>query len=503
MKKTRMAAMILLMAVTWLWAGSARAYVDEAEVVEGNQARLTLEATGRDVTFPRIDTIGPYPVEGVSNANHSSIKVINGQVKQENIRKQILLFTPLKSMTIPSFAIRVDGQELKTDPVEIKVVKSTAPVSGSSKKVSLDMVANKKQVYVGEPFLVSVFFNESKQADLMKVEYHKPAFKDFFVKEVGDEKTYRKGNYLVHELRYLLTPKYDGNFTIPAAVARVAERGRRKDDFFGTFFDTPIWSRVVSNSLEIEVKPAPEDTDLIGVFTLDEALDAKEVKANKPVNLTLSIKGEGNLEDFEGPRYDIDGVTVYSDDAKVESHIAENRYLSTWTKKYVFIADRNFTIPSRSFTVFDYKSGELKELKTEEHRITVKGGGAAASTVVHAAKSNIEEKSQAAEAAESGAAEKGEKAAALESEPWMLLVAFGGGIVLTLLLLKVLPRLKWKRSVNPMKESEALKILYPHTNDDPRVEEMVRKLYARENGEKQIVIDKKVLKELVDRYREH
>ena len=502
MKKLRRAIAILLLASSWLWSASVRAYVDEAEVVEGNQAHLTLEATGRDVVFPRIDAVGPYPVEGVSNANQSSIKVINGQVKQENIRKRTLLFTPKKSMTIPSFTIKVDGQELKTDPVEIKVVKSTAPVSGTSGKVSLDMVVSKKKVYVGEPFLVSVFFNESNQADLMKVEYHKPDFKNFFVKEVGNEKTYRKGNYLVHELRYLLTPKYDGNFTIPAAVARVAERGRRKDDFFGTFFDTPIWSRVVSNSVQVEVMPAPENTDLIGNFTLDESVDATEVKANKPVNLTLSIKGEGSLEDFEGPQYEIDGVTVYSDDARIESHVAGNRYVSTWTKKYVFIADHDFVIPSRSFSVFDYQSGEIKKLETQEHRITVKGGGAA-STVIHTAKSSSAGEPQAVETPQGETAGKPQESTALKSEPWMLLAAFGGGIIVTLLVLKLLPHLKWKRSVNPMRESEALKILYPHTNDDPRVEEMVRKLYARQNGEKQLTIDKKVLKELVDRYREH
>jgi len=505
MKKMMKITAAVILAVSWLWAGSVRAYVDDTNVIEGNSARLTLEATGSDIVFPKIDKIGDYLVEGVSNANQSSIKVINGQVRQEHVRKQIIAFTPEKSMTIPSFTIKVDGKEMKTDPIEIKVVKSTAPVPNASKKVTLDMVANKKQVYVGEPVLVSVFFNESLQANLMKVEYHKPAFKDFFVKELGDEKTYRKGNYLVHELRYLLTPKYEGNFTIPAAVARVAERGRRKDDFFGTFFDVPVWSRVVSNPVKIEVKAAPENTDLVGDLKLSDQVDATEVKANKPVNLTIRISGEGNLEDFEGPTYELDGVTVYSDDAKVESHLSGNQLLSSWEKKYVFIADHNFTIPSRSFSVFDYKSGEVKELKTETHPITVKGGKASVPAVVHSAPTQpaavgreFSQSTPKQSIADVSASEKSVFAA----EPWLLLLAFLGGVILTILGLKVLPQLKWTRRVNPMKESEALKILYPHTNDDPKVEVMVRKLYAKKGGDKRVVIDKKELKELVDRYRE-
>jgi hypothetical protein len=502
MKKMTTILMILL-AGTWLMAGSVRAYLSEPEVVEGNQAHLILEATGRDVVFPTIDTIGNYPVEGASTSNQSSIKVINGQVQQEHVRKQTLVFTPEKSMTIPSFTIEVDGQSLETDPVELKVVKSAAPTPGVSKKVTLDMVANKKEVYVGEPLLVSIFFNESTKVNLMKVEYHKPAFKGFFVKEIGDEKTYRKGDYIVHELRYLLTPKQEGEITIPAAVARVAERGRRKDDFFGTFFDVPVWSRVVSNSLQIKVKPLPQDTDLVGDFSLTDEVDATEVKANKPVNLTVTIKGEGNLEDFEGPSYEIDGVTVYSDDAKVESRIENNHFVSTWTKKYVFIADQDFTIPAKSFTEFDYKSGTVKTIGTKAYTITVKGHGAVTPQVVSSPTQSGGEPTMVAQPGKSeGAGGAKEAVASLKADPWMLLLAFGGGIALTLLVLKILPSIRWKRSVNPMKESEALKILYPHTNDDPEVEAMVRKLYAKKGGDKSVVIDKKELKALVDRYRE-
>ena len=37
--------------------------------------------------------------------------------------------------------------------------------------------------------------------------------------------------------------------------------------------------------------------------------------------------------------------------------------------------------------------------------------------------------------------------------------------------------------------------------EDIEIEEMVRKLYARKNGDKSVEIDKKVLKEMVERFR--
>ena len=64
---------------------------------------------------------------------------------------------------------------------------------------------------------------------------------------------------------------------------------------------------------------------------------------------------------------------------------------------------------------------------------------------------------------------------------------------------KELPKLKSKIA-NPYKEDGALKILYAHMSESPEIEVMVRKLYAKKNGDKSVVIDKKELKELVERF---
>jgi hypothetical protein len=81
----------------------------------------------------------------------------------------------------------------------------------------------------------------------------------------------------------------------------------------------------------------------------------------------------------------------------------------------------------------------------------------------------------------------------------MLLLAFMAGAV-SLYLLQLLPKFKG-RAASPFKESEALKILYAHINDDKEAEAMVRKLYAKKNGDKSVIIDKKELKALVEKYR--
>ena len=82
---------------------------------------------------------------------------------------------------------------------------------------------------------------------------------------------------------------------------------------------------------------------------------------------------------------------------------------------------------------------------------------------------------------------------------WMLAVAFALG-ALFMFSVKKLPKFK-SRTANPYKESEALKILYAHMSEAPEIEAMVRKLYAKKNGDKSVVIDKKELKALVERFQ--
>lgn len=75
------------------------------------------------------------------------------------------------------------------------------------------------------------------------------------------------------------------------------------------------------------------------------------------------------------------------------------------------------------------------------------------------------------------------------AEGWMVILAFVSGM-LVMYLLRYLPSPGWKKSIRHYSESEALKILYPHINESPEIEEMVRKLYAKKAGDKNVKIDR-------------
>jgi hypothetical protein len=491
---------LLLLTFQFLWAASVEATLSNTEVVQGNVVQLRIKATGDKALFPDIQKIGDAKVLGKHQGQNNSITYINGKMSSERTISLVLTFAPQHDMTIPSYSVNIDGTVYKTDPINLKVVQANAPKMAATHKFSLLMRTDKKSVIVGEPLVATVFFSLQNGVRLSdNPQYSKPEFKGFFVKEIGSEKSYRDGNRQVTELRYLLIPQSEGNFTLDQATAKIGVADRSRRDMFGRFFGTN-WTDIASNTVNIEVKPKPEDTDLVGSFSIENSIDKQSVKENKPVNLTVKITGEGSLEDFEFPEYEIDGVTIYSDNAKVETHVVNNTLKSTYVKSFAFISDHDFTIPARIISVYDIKKGAVNNLKIPAYEVKVEAEKVFTSVSDKVATGIVQTNLKQEKNSQERVIEKNVEVTHVSW--WMLAIAFVSGL-LVMYILRYIPIIKWKREKSPFKESEALKILYAHINESKETEQMVRKLYAKKNGDKSVIIDKKELKELVERYRDH
>jgi len=493
-KQLKIIVALLFTLCTILSADSVKATVDSIEVVSGNPAVLRIKAMGRDVEFPNISAVSNAPITGTSTSSSSNISMINGSVTSEISKTMIIEFIPKHDMTIPSYTVSISGKKYKTDPIDIKVVKSNAPTTHGNELFTLKMKTSKSKVHVGESFMTTVYFSLHRGVNLsQKVQYTKPDLSDFISVDGKEQKAYIKGNYQVQEIRYIVTAKKDGNFTISPAQAKIGVPDRSRRDIFGMTFATK-WYQTMSNKLNIEVLPQTKDADLIGDFKVTSNIDAKEIKANKPVNLTVKIEGKGNLDGFEFPKYDIDGVTIYSDEAKVDTKVVGGELYSTYTKSFAFIADANFHIPKRSFSMLDTKTNTVKSLVVPAYNVNVKSSVKSANATVATPKSGIvHTKLTQTNSPKEVVIEK--KVEVKTVSWWMLILAFLVG-VLTMYLARFIPSKKQK----PYKEGEALKVLYGHMGEDENIEKMVRKLYAKKNGDSSVQIDKKELKEMVERF---
>jgi len=487
-----------------LYGGSVKVSVDEKEVILGDSILFTITVVGQESDpLPEMDSIGGVEVDNIMRHKGSDFVYVDGKSVMENTESITFEFKPTQNMTIPAFQLKVDGVLKTTDAINLTVRKLEEGEIRKNKYFSIDLKLNKSKVYLGEAVIATVFLRQKSALDIMSLDYKKPEFKNFFSKQLGEEKKYTEESDTVYELSYLLSPKKEGVLQVEPATAKIAQRVREKQ-VGGWFANVPKWSNLSSTELNLTVVKPTEDYDLMGNFTLTDTLDIQKVKLNKPVNLKVEIRGEGSFDDFEGLVFDLDGVTIYSEDAIIESKFEKESLKSHYSKSFAFISDHNFVIPPKSIRLFDYTTGQVKVLKTRGYHIIVEGGKKVAKVETIHTKNPVPIQSNQKET------DTNQLSGFTVPSFLILFLTFILGIFATLFFRILLPILKqflpfiskkWRDSRLGFDGYEALTILYPHIGENREVEEMVRRLYAIKNGDNSVEIDKELLKRLVKEYQ--
>jgi hypothetical protein len=522
MKLTRMVhfVFILLFTTGWLSAGSVALRVDKQTVAPGEGVNVILTVQGKNSTLPTIHSIGKYPVGTPSVSQKIQATYVNGSLS--SLQEKVMRFTffPDANVTIPALTVTVDGKTQRTSPLAIHV-RIDKKTSGKKSGFDLQMVVSKKSVVVGEPLVLQVIFFEPRTSEIAQAQYIAPKFDGFFVKSSKNERLEQTTEGTAHVFDYILTPQKAGHLTVTAAQIKIGIKtfsGKR--DPWGFFNNEVHWRSLSTKPVTFTVKPLSVPADLVGDFTLHARVDTLKAKPNKPINYTLTLKGKGSLEELDEPIFDIDGVTVYSDDAQSSIKIENSLIVSQWVKKYTFIADHDFTIPALKLTAYDPKTGKTKTLSTQPYAVHIKGGtpapAPAKSSIKAPASKSQNPKPIAMQTKKSPSIKTPDtnrsiledtafyirQAKQLEASKWpwwSLLLAFFGGVIATLIVSRLIPKRLTSTSKTRHRNyttEEALDLLYPHTNDTPEIEKMVRDLYRIKRGEN-VTIDKEQLQDIL------
>ncbi len=511
MKKQHLGKILtLLLFPLLLWSGSVRATLDKPLIYKGDSATLTLTASGDNITFPSIQEIGGFKVLGTSQSK--SITTINGRSTRAVAKSY--QFAPTKSVNIPSYEVNVDGENLKTKELSLDVTQPTA--ASKDAPVQLEMHLDKNPVYVGEGVKLSLTFKRLPQTEFDKVELAEPDLKGLWAKKLPPSPQKVENGYITQTYSYLLFPQQEGNFTIPATYAKLGtqrQSGRRGSMFDDPFFNDPFfssafgganisWKKLYSNDVVLTAKPLPEGLEIYGDFTLKASVDKKKIQANKAVNLTITIAGEGNLDDIEKFEPLIDEAVVYADEPTVNASATDEGYKGVFKQKIAIVADQNFTIPALGFSYFDKKTQTKKILQTKKIEIEVTGGGTHSTQ-----KAMIEQ--QPIMADKTAITENKAGDISTQTPPkahylWLL-----AGIMIGLVLGLLYPLLQ-KRLKNPKKQKSdtivhqiekakedktLFELLLPFANDDVRIKEALNKLEknlyknAHEEIDKDAILD--------------
>jgi len=491
--------LLITLFLTSLSFATVSAKVSQLRVAKGEAIKVTLEAQGAQVEFPSNEAIEKalgYPIENMGVSTQTFFQFNSNSGSSKEVKKSMSFsFYPNSSMKIPAFEIKVDDKVQKSNPIDIEVsATQTSTISNELFKAQIS--ASKSEAMVGEPIDVTLKFYRRVDQNVMKLQYAKPIFSNFEVKEKGEVQPTREGNYVIQRLSYTIYPKKDGNLTIDPAVIKVAtpQNNRRNPrDIFGAMFMDTKWNKVVSNALSINVKPLPQGATLIGKFDIAVSIDHQEVKANKPVKLKVQISGEGTLDALEEIEYNLDGVTCFSDDAKIESKVqGDGSIHSSYKKSFVFLSDGDFTIPKREIKFYNTATQKIDTLVIPEYKITIEGGKPKAQSVITSNKHN----NQPVEI--KVAPSKVEKEIVKVNNPLWIALAYILGVLSTLFVIYLIPKIKRMQVDKLFSDDEVFKTLYANMDKDPRIEKIVRNMHAKKQGDKSIVIDKKEIKEILE-----
>ncbi|MEO1954197.1 MAG: BatD family protein [Campylobacterales bacterium] len=454
---------------------SVVATVDSTTVTRGESVTLNLNISGEDIKKPEIDTICGYDV--LSTSSQTSITMINGDYKKSYTLSY--KFLPLNSCEIQPIEVEIDSIKQKTKPIKITVQKQ---VSNKNSEFVLLLKTDKKDVLVGESFNVDLIFKQKKGASAVDSKFKEPNFKGFWVKNRSDQVTYEDGDFNVIKITYTLSAQREGRLSILPASIAIAKRDNSSRDSWGMLIQDIKWKTYLSNALDIDVKPLPKGVKYIGDFKISVDVDKITINKNEPLNLTLNIVGDGNLEDIQSFKPSIDGVTVYD-----EKIIIKGNKL---TQKMAFVSDNDFIIKPFVLKYFDIKTKKVKVIKTKEIKVTVTGTKVKENLVVK------KDTTLNAKAKPNIVVKKG-----ISNTIAVVIFIFGLLVGIGIMLLKPFKIDKNTKKKFDIKNEKLLLIKLLPFKDDVEVKNIIDTLESNIYSVEKKDIDKKILKQIIEKYK--
>lgn len=321
-------------------------------------------ASGIDIKIPEIKNVDGNVVNNSGTSRHTTI--INGSRSYKFVQGYTLVAT--KDIHIPSFEVMIDNKIEKT---QAKIIKMLKVEKTKSPLYDLKISVDKRNVYVGEAIEFTLKFKYKKDLEIVSLDYTKPQFENFWVKELKPQESQNNyTQYVEQEIKYLLFPQKAGKVELDPLKIGVTTL---KSQYGGGFYlsSPTVTTPVYSNKLELNVKSLPEDINLIGDFTIKSTIDKTVIDQGDAVSYKLYIEGRGNIDDLDEVEINIPNTTIYDNPSKKEYNIKGNVYGGKYSKIYSIVGKKDFTIPGIEVKYFDKKTATVKTIRTKKYDIKV------------------------------------------------------------------------------------------------------------------------------------
>lgn len=416
----RLTITFLTILLTVVWATAQQVTVEAPRsVVEGNifQVVFQLEnARAQDIKVGKID--GCTELSGPGVTSSQSVTIINGKRTSSSTTGYAYTYRAIKAgtYTIPAATLTVDGKEVQSKPVQIKVLPpDSKPVQGaqgssspatqsasagqeiSPNDIFVRIIFNKSHVYEGEAVecTLKLYTRYNSLGGIMPRKL--PTFDGFLIEEVdqasqeNEIEHYNGQNYLTAILKkYIIFPQTSGQLTVTSGeyTVSVTMMQRVSHGFWG-YTSVPVEQEVNLNptkaTITITPLPSPKPDSFngaVGKFTLESKLNSDQLRTNEAASITTVITGTGNIKYVKCPpiQFPVD-FEQYNPSEDVRTHVAGNTVTGTVTSEFTFVPQSvgTFNIKPTEFSYFDPTKKEYVTLTAGGYNLDVVRG---ASTTV-------------------------------------------------------------------------------------------------------------------------
>ena len=316
----------------------------------------------------------------VSSSTSNQVSMVNGKFSSETVYEYRLQPLGSGELTIGAVRLTVDGVTYSSEPISVHVsADTTAPEISPSAEVPQEMGAQDLYVeavldnptpYVGEA--VRYTFRLYQVFDLYNQPYYAPPdFTGFWSETDANQRRYNltsDGNTVsVTELDTLLFPTRSGELVIEPAELKI------KDVLLNTSIE------LQTEPIQVQVKPLPDGAPqgfnvAVGQFEIQAVLGEAQGKVNQPLLLTITLSGNGNIQNLPDPTYPtIEGWRDYESRTVIDKELRDGKLSGSRIYERLLMPSEagEFEIPPVTYVYFDPQDAAYHTIHSEAIPVTV------------------------------------------------------------------------------------------------------------------------------------
>ena len=389
-------------------AQTARAYLSQNEVPLNREVVLNVEVSGAQSLDqePVLPDLSPFATF-LGSSTSSAMQVVNGRTLMSLTVQYRFQAKAEGTFEIGPISVLAGGQNLRTDPLTIRIIDGPATTSRSGRPGANGTVApedlfvtattSEPRVYVDEAIIVEYRIFTRVDVDAYNIA-RQPVTTGFWVEELGDpqaqvEQVVRDGLQYASAVvrRVALFPTSAGTKTLEPLTLETQVRVQRRSrspfgnpfgDVFGSsLFGSRVPVVVGSNPVTIEVVPLPAGqpdafTGLVGRLEVSASIDRTDTETNDALTYRLEVSGTGNIRTLPEPELGFPSdVEVYPPDVTQRVESTEDGVRGTKIFEYVIVprAPGRVTIPAVELAYFDVDAGTYAVAASDPITLAVAG----------------------------------------------------------------------------------------------------------------------------------